>query len=95
MASEIKIRKPKAIKFFGFAKQYNAYTNRLYKWMYSLPENGTKIKITWFPSNNGEKNAYIGWEGIVENLNRIEGTFSINSGTAILICKGDFNYIKL
>ena len=93
--NEIKVRKPKPIKFFGIGKTYDRYTNRWYKWMQTLPNNGDRVKITWLPDNRGVTNAYIGWEGIVENVNKVEGNFALNSGSAILICHGDFNYIKL
>jgi hypothetical protein len=95
MNIEIKCRKPKPIKFYGIANIYERYTNRYYKWRTLLPKNGDRIKITWFPDNRGIKNAYIGMEGVVENMNTIEGNFSLNCGTSILICHGDFDYIKL
>lgn len=90
----IKVRKPKSIKFYGIGKVYDKYTNRWYKWMQTLPNNGDKIKITWLPNNNGIINAYIGFVGIIENMNKIEGTFTINSGNSILICNHNFDYIK-
>ena len=93
--NEIKVRKPKPIKLFGIGKVYDIYTNRWYKWMQLLPQEGDKIKITWFPDNRGVTNAYIGWEGVVETMNKVEGTFALNSGNAILACSGDFNYIRL
>lgn len=93
--NEIIVRKPKPIKFFGLGNSYDRYTNRWYKWMQLLPNEGDRIKITWFPDNRGVTNAYIGWEGVVENLNKTEGTFTLNSGNALLVCHGNFNYIKL
>ena len=93
--NEIKVRKPKPILFYGFAKVYERYTNRFYKWMQKLPNEGDRIRITWFPDNNGVTNAYIGFEGIVKQLNKIEGAFIIDSGNSILVCHGDFNYIYL
>lgn len=94
--NEIIVRKPKPIKFFGLGDAYSRYTNRWYKWMQLLPNEGEKIKITWLPENRGETNAYIGFEGVVERINKVEGRFTLNSGNAILICRGDcFNYIKL
>ena len=95
METEIKVRKPKPIKYFGFAKQVNAYTNRQYKWMSSYPKEGSKIIITWFPNNNGEKNAYIGMSGIVEDLDIINAVFVLKCEGCSLICHGDFNYINL
>ena len=92
----IKVRKPKTIKFFGFGAAYDRYSNRWYKWSEKLPNNGERIKITWLPKNNREVNAYIGFEGIVEDMDKIEGSFCINSGTSILICNStNFDYIKL
>lgn len=91
----IKVRKPKPIKFFGIGKAYDRYSNRWYKWMQTLPNDGDIIQITWFPNNRGVKNAYIGWQGVVEKMDKIQGTFCVNSGNAILICHGDFDYIKL
>ena len=93
--NEIIVRKPKAFKFFGLEKIYDKYTNRYDKWKQLFPNNGDHIKITWFPDNSGVTNAYIGWEGVVENVNKVNGTFDINSGNAVLVCSGDFNYIKL
>ena len=95
MNIEITVRKPKPIRFFGLDKAYDRYTNRWYKWMKLLPNNGDLIKITWMPNNRGVINAYIGWIGVVEDINKVDGTFVLNSGNAILICRGDFNYIKL
>ena len=57
MNIEIQCRKPKPIKYFGLANL--RYTNRFYKWMSLLPNNGDRIKITWFPDNKGVTNAYI------------------------------------
>lgn len=95
MINEIIVRKPKPIRFFGLGKTYDRYTNRWYKWMQLLPNNGDKIKITWFPENRSITNAYIGWIGVVEDINKVEGTFILNSGNAKLVCHGNFNYIKL
>jgi hypothetical protein len=95
MSEEIKVRKPKTIKCFGIANLYERYTNRWYKWRSLLPSNGDKIKITWFPDNRGVTNAYIGMEGMVEDMNNTEGSFALNCGTSILICNGNFNYIKI
>ena len=93
---QIKCRKPKPIKFFGIANLYERYTNRYYKWRSLLPNNGDKIKITWLPDNKGIKNAYIGFEGIVQNINKTEGTFELNSGSGVLVHTGlNFDYIKL
>lgn len=94
METEIKVRKPNPPKFFGIANLYERYTNRFYKWRQTLPSNGDRIKITWFPDNRGVTNAYIGMEGIVESMNDIEGNFALNCGTSILVCGGNFNYIK-
>jgi hypothetical protein len=94
MNTEIKCRKPKTIKWFGIANLYERYTNRYYKWRSLLPSNGDKIKITWFPDNRGVTNAYIGMEGIVESMNKTEGTFVLNCESSKLICHGNFNYIK-
>jgi len=92
---EIKVRKPRVIKFFGIANIYARYSKRQDQYRHSLPLNGEKIKITWFPDNRCETNVYIGMEGIVESMNKNEGCFALNSGNSILICSGDFNYIKL
>ncbi len=93
--TEIIVRKPKPIKYFGIGNAYDRYTNRWYKWRQLLPNNGDRIKITWLPDNRGITNAYIGLVGVVEDINKIEGVFILNSGNAKLLCKGNFNYIKL
>lgn len=90
----IKVRKPKLIKYFGFAERYSRYCKRQYKHISSLPKNGDKIKIVWFPDNRGVTNAYIGMSGIVENM-KIDGNFCLNCGDCKLICSGDFDYIRL
>ena len=95
MNTEIKCRKPKPIKYFGIANLYERYTNRYYKWRSLLPSNGDTIRITWMPDNRGDTNAYIGFEGRVEKMNIEECVFLINSGDAILICFGNFDYIKI
>ncbi len=92
MNTEIKVRKPKQ-GFWGILNRN--YRKKLDLWKTQFPNNGEKIKVTWFPDNRGEKNAYIGWEGVVEKMNKDEGTFCLNSGNAILICHGNFDYIKL
>lgn len=93
---EIKVRKPNPPKCFGIANIYERYTNAFYKWRSLLPNNGDEIRITWLPKNNGIVNAYIGMEGIVENIDKINGTFSLNCETSILICgMGNFNYTKI
>ena len=88
MNTEIKCRKPRPIKFYGIANLYERYTNRFYKWRSLLPKNGDRIKITWLPDNRGVKNAYIGMDGVVENVDTINGNFDLNCGTSILICSG-------
>ena len=90
-SNEILCKKPKTIKYF--ADIYEKYTNRFSKWRSLLPKNGDKIQITWFPDNRGVTNAYIGMQGIVEDMNTKCGTFVLNCGTCILICHGDFKYI--
>lgn len=67
--------------------------NHTNKWLQSFLKEGDKIKITWLPDNKGVANAYIGFEGIVEN--KYEGTFILNSGNSILVCFGDFDYINV
>jgi len=99
METEIKVKKPKVIKFFGIATAYQRYTNRWWKWKLLMPKNGDKIKITWLPScrnvPNGTPNPYIGMEGVVENMT-IDGDFYLNCETCGLVCTGeDFSYIKL
>ena len=95
----VKVRKPIPIKFFGLGNAYNRYTNRWYKWNSLLPNNGDKIQITWFPpciNGRGQTNPYIGFEGIVQDMNKIEGSFCIFSGSAVLVVtSGNFDYIKL
>jgi len=91
----IKVRKPRVIKCFGFADLYERYSKRQYNYMRSLPNDGDKIKITWFPDNRGVTNAYIGIEGVVESMNKNEGSFYLNCDTCGLVCHGNFNYIKL
>ncbi len=88
---EIKVRKPKQ-GFWGILNRN--YRKRLELWRTTFPNDGDKIKITWFPDNRGEPNAYIGMQGVVENMNKIEGTFVLNCGNSKLICHGNFNYIK-
>lgn len=91
----IKVRKPRVISCFGIAGIYERYSNRQYKFTQTLPNNGDKIRITWFPKNRGVVNAYIGWEGVVEEMDKVDATFWINSGNAKLLCHGNFDYIKL
>lgn len=93
---EIKVRKPNPPKFFGIASLYERYSNRWYKWRYSLPNNGDKIKITWLPNPinaPSETNCYIGMEGVVNDMNKNDGTFSLKTETSWLCCLGgNFNY---
>lgn len=90
---EIIVRKPKFKKFFGFI------LTRQYKWESLLPDNGDRIKLTWLPNpinNPTEKNAYIGMEGVVCDMNKIDGTFSLMCDTCRLVClNGTFNYEKI
>lgn len=95
MNIEIKVRKPRVIKCFGFADVYERCSKRQYKYRSDLPNDGDKIKITWFPDNRGVTNAYIGMQGIIESINKNEGSFALNCGTSILICSGNFNYIRI
>ena len=92
---EIKCRKPKPIKFYGLTNIYERYTNRFYKWRSLLPNNGDKIKITWLPDNRGVANSYIGMVGVIENMNNIDGEFTLKCETSMLICHGNFDYIKI
>ena len=60
---------------------------------------GDHIKIVWLPENNFEKNAYIGFEGIVKlNSHSKDGFFSLFSGkswlTNLNISSCEFNFIK-
>jgi len=88
---EIKIRKPKRHFCVLFNKNY---TEKFNLWVNSFPKNGDSIRITWFPNNRGKPNAYIGFEGIVEDV-CIDG-FVINSGNSIIIVNSeDFDYIKV
>lgn len=87
----ISVRRPKSPNFFNRESYYYKWL----KWQQSLPNEGDRIKITWLPDNCGVKNAYIGWEGVVESLNKKQGAFALNSGDAILICHGNFDYITL
>ena len=67
---EIIVRKP---KFFG-----------INRWRRLLPDNGAKIKLTWLPNPinaPSEKSAYIGMQGTVEDMNKMEGTFTLNCKT--------------
>lgn len=95
--NEIKVRnvtKINLIDMILFGRKY--FFGKMQKRrMILLPNNGDKIKITWVPDNSGVTNAYIGLEGVVETMNKVEGTFALNSGNAILVCSGDFNYIIL
>jgi hypothetical protein len=95
MNSDIKVRKPKPRKNFGISFLYQRHKTRFNEWQQTLLNNGDRIRITWFPDNNGVTNAYIGMEGIVENMNNIEGNFALNCGTSILICHGNFDYIRI
>ena len=99
MQTEIKVRKPRDIRFFGIGYLYERYYRRQAKWANSFPKNGDKIRITWLPSCRnapaGTPNPYIGMEGIVEKLT-ITGDFHLNCGSCYLVCPyNDFNYIKL
>ncbi len=97
MSTEIIVRKPSNLRWyakfiFGSMARWNT---KWFEWQLKLPNEGDRIKITWFPNNNAAENAYIGWEGVVEEMNKHKGTFCLNSGNAILICHGNFNYILL
>ncbi len=99
MQTEIKVRKPRTIKFFGILTQYEHYARKQTAWMKSFPKNGDTIRITWLPScRNAPRrtpNPYIGMEGIVEELT-INGDFTLNCGTCYLVCAyTDFNYLKI
>ena len=98
MENEIKVRKPKYPK--GFFK--TGYTSKWYKWFYSLPKNGDKIKLTWLPNpinNPSVENCYIGSEGIVQDMDSTpltDGSFVLKMETAFLVSiNGTFNYIKI
>jgi len=97
MNLEIKVRKPSNLRWcvkFIFGK-FSRWNTKWFEWQLRLPNEGDRIIITWFPPNLGTQNAYIGWKGVVKKLNKREGTFCLDSGNAILICHGNFNYIKL
>ena len=91
----IKAIKPRPIKFFGFLEKYNIYHKRQSRYFSCLPKNGEHIKITWLPKNGVMDNAYIGFEGIVQNMSNVTGEFELNSGTSILLCRGSIEYIKI
>lgn len=92
----IEVRKPRVIKCFGIADIYERYSQRQEKYFASLPKNGEKIRITWLTKNKGEENAYIGFEGTVEDFDNVDGSFNLNSGKSILIMQStSFDYIKL
>lgn len=59
---------------------------------------GDHIKITWLPNIHFQKNAYIGFEGIVKIDNKEEGFFSLFNGNAWLttlnISNVEFTFIK-
>lgn len=84
----IKVRKPKRSKFLGLRKAYDKY-------LQNLPRDGDVIKIVWFPDNRGEKNAYIGMHGEVRFLDVVSGNFFLYCDGCILVCSGDFDYVKL
>lgn len=46
--------------------------------------NGDRIKITWLPDICGEISAYIGYEGIVYDLDK-SGSFNLFSGSSWLV----------
>lgn len=92
MNAEVKCRKPMMPKFFCITGKFKT---KFKTWQSMLPNNGDKIKITWLPDNNGVANAYIGMEGVVEDINYNTGDFVLNCETSKLICRGDFSYIKL
>jgi hypothetical protein len=58
-------------------------------------KNGNRIKITWLPKvynsfdGSYEPNAYIGWEGVVENLS--PKGFDLVGDSGILLCYGKSN----
>ena len=91
----IKAIKPRPIKNFGFLEKYNIYHKRQSRYFSSLPKNGENIKITWLPKNGKSDNAYIGFDGIVQNMNNATGEFEVNSGSSILLCNGSLEYIKI
>ena len=99
MTTETKCRKPKTLKFFGIAGDYDRYSNRWYKWQALLPNDDDKIRIRWLsPCRNGKgtMNPYIGMEGVVNYIDKLEGSFSLICKTCSLIVSGDkFNYINI
>jgi hypothetical protein len=97
MEAEIKVRKPSKLRILAkkILGNYALYYTKEFEWQMKLPKNGDQIKITWFPDNRGATNAYIGMSGVVENMNINDGHFILNCGNCILICSGDFNYIRL
>lgn len=93
---EIIVRKPNPPKFFGISALYERYSNRWYKWRALLPNNGDKIKLTWLPNpinHPHTKNAYIGMEGVVCDMDKNDGGFTLKCETNILTgIQGNFNY---
>ncbi len=99
--NEIIVRKPKMPKNW-FTELVLRYNNRWYKWFYSLPKNGDKIKITWLPNpinHPSTPSCYIGSEGVVQDMDEsalTSGSFSLIMETSILIMsRGSFNYIRI
>lgn len=88
----MKVREPRKIINYN----YNKWDYQWNKWRCSLPKEGDKIKITWLPNKHDVANAYIGFEGIVENVDIVEGELTLkNSSDAILVLFGDFDYEKI
>lgn len=96
----IKVRKPKYPESF-WTRWGAGYEHRWWKWYNSLPKDGDKIKITWFPSSKWpEKSAYTG-EGtfrIDKSMNQFTEEsfyFVYPTGATLTYIGGNFDYIKL
>ena len=60
-------------------------------------KNGDKIKITWLPSCKNapySKNAYIGMQGVVEDLKE-DKSFTLRTETAVLIVGKKYKFENL
>jgi len=103
ITNKIKVVKPKTPKNW-FSKLIESYTKKWYKWFYSLPKNGDKIRLTWLPNSKNHpsiENCYIGSEGIVMDMDEsplTDGSFTLKMESSYLILpfnKKGFEYEKL
>lgn len=91
----VKVRKPRPLKYYGLAELFCRFKKRQDKFFANLPNVGENITITWLPNNNGERNAYIGFSGIVKSVCGVNGDIEVFSGSSTLIMLGgSFDYIK-